>query len=538
MSTHPMRTDGPFSSPNLLQRATPFIGASVLIMALQPGSDLTNLPPTHAAALLLSVFLILSPLWRRQFQRLPRVVHPLPASLALTLGALPITGPPSSYTSQLLSLSVSITIPFLMQAVPWGRLPRWGETLALLASVAPILLGRPTSHAADMLAFPMTNIIILFFALYGSRVELAAGLAVVALHYGLPSPGEPFTLIEATRDVILTSLTAVVAVCVFQVVTIMRRQQVTIREEERRANLRESWIQSVLENTADALVTIDVAGTIMSVNRAGRVLFGYDDDELVGRPISLFIAGEGRADFGDYLAARMRHGDGSLGSGPRETMGIRNDQETFPVEYSAGETEHNGTRVFIVSLRDITDRKAKHAALEHKSLHDPLTGLPNRTLLDDRLSQSLAQAQRYGRGVALLMLDFNHFKAVNDRLGHDVGDRVLRAVSSRISNALRAGDTVARIGGDEFVVLPAAAETYEAAVQVAEKILEATAPVLVIDGHEIAAGVSIGIALHPENGDDPQSLLRHADQAMYLAKRTGSGYMVARHPSTAAIGAA
>src|ERR1700682_3012713 len=98
MSTlHPVRTDGPFSSPNLLQRATPFIGASVLAAALQTGSDLTNLPFTHAAALVLSVFLILSPVWRRQLQRLPRAVHPLPAALALTLAALPIHGPPPHY---------------------------------------------------------------------------------------------------------------------------------------------------------------------------------------------------------------------------------------------------------------------------------------------------------------------------------------------------------------------------------------------------------------------------------------------------------
>jgi diguanylate cyclase (GGDEF)-like protein/PAS domain S-box-containing protein len=507
-------------------------------MALQPGSDLTNLPLTHAAALLLSVFLILSPVWRRQFERLPRAVHPLPAALALTLGSLPIQGSPSDNPAQFASLAVSMSIPFVMEAVPWGRLPRWGETLALLASVAPILLSRPDSHAAEMLAFPMTNIVVLFFALYGNRVELIAGLGIVALLFGLPSPTESFTLLEAARDAILTSLTAVVAVCVFQVVTVMRRQQVIIREDERQASLRETWIQSILENTADALVTIDVGGTIMSINRAARVMFGYSDDELIGRQISVFIASEGRAGFGSYLAARMRHGDGSLGSGARETVGIRSDLGTFPVEYSAGETEHSGVRVFIVSLRDITDRKAKHAVLEHQALHDALTGLPNRTLLEDRLVQALTQAQRYSRPMAVLMLDFNHFKQVNDRLGHDVGDRVLCEVSHRISKALRGGDTVARFGGDEFVVLPAGVETLDAAVQVAEKILEATAPPLIIDGHRIAAGVSIGIALHPDHGDDPQSLLRHADQAMYLAKRAGTGYKVAAIPLTASLGAA
>jgi diguanylate cyclase (GGDEF)-like protein/PAS domain S-box-containing protein len=317
----------------------------------------------------------------------------------------------------------------------------------------------------------------------------------------------------------------------------MRRQQAVITEDERQASLRERWIQSILENTADALVTTDVGGTIRSINRAAREMFGYSDDELIGQPISIFIASEGRADFGSYLSARMRHGDEGLGSGARETIGIRSDLGTFPVEYSAGETEQGGTRVFIVSLRDITDRKAKHEALEHQALHDALTGLPNRTLLEDRLTQALTQAQRYNRGMALLMLDFNHFKQVNDWLGHQVGDRVLCEVSTRISKALRAGDTVARFGGDEFVILPAGVETVDGAVQVAEKILEATAPPLIIDGNRIVAGVSIGVAVDPEHGDDPQSLLRHADRAMYLAKRAGTGYKLAATPPTAPLGA-
>jgi diguanylate cyclase (GGDEF)-like protein/PAS domain S-box-containing protein len=389
-----------------------------------------------------------------------------------------------------------------------------------------------------MLAFPLTNLVVLFIALYGNRVELIAGLAIVALLFGLPSPGESFTLVEAIRDAILTSVTAVVALSVFQVVTIMRRQQAIIQEDERQASLRERWIQSILENTADALVTIDVGGTIRSINRAAREMFGYNDDELIHQPISVFIASEGRADFASYLAARMRHGGEGLGSGARETIGIRSDLGTFPVEYSAGETEHSGARVFIVSLRDITDRKAKQGVLEHQALHDALTGLPNRTLLDDRLTQALTQAQRYSRGMAVLMLDFNHFKQVNDQFGHEVGDRVLREVSSRISKALRAGDTVARFGGDEFVILPAGVETVDVAVQVAQKILEATAPPLMIDGHQIAARVSIGVALYPDHGAEPQSLLRHADEAMYLAKRAGSGYKLSAKPVKASLGTA
>jgi len=496
-------------------------------MALVPGRSLENPPWTHSAGLVLSAFLVVSPLWRTQLQRWPKILQPLPASLALTLSALPLAGSLSTVPAAYLSLALSMFVPFALDAIPWGRLPRWGETVALLGCISPLVLTRPSSHTADLLALPLVNIIVLFIALYGSRLELVATVAMMALQFVLPQTGELFTLDEVMRDVILTSLTTVVAVCVYQVVAVMRAQRLVILEDERQAKVRESWIQSILENTADALVTIDLHGTILAINRAARSMFGYQDRQLVGHPISVFIASQGQADFGAYLAARMRHQDEGIGSGPRETTGIRSDLETFPIEYSAGETEHGGTRVFIVSLRDITDRKAKDAALEHQALHDPLTGLPNRILLEDRLAQSLSQAKRNGRGMALLMLDFNNFKGVNDEFGHDVGDRLLRQISSRLIRSLRSGDTVARLGGDEFVVVPADVTSPEHAVRIARKILESASQPVHIDGHEIEAGVAIGIAMHPADGIDALSLIRSADQAMYLAKRAGIGYSLA-----------
>jgi len=522
-----VRSDGPFSAPRLLQRASPFIGASIMAIALRPGDSLSTPSWTHSTALVLSALLIISPLWRSHLQRLPRLLQPLPASLALGLSGLPLPGSLFQVPSAYAVLALAIGVPFAMDAVPWGRVPRWAETVALLGSVSPLLLSRPQSHEAELIALPTLNIVVLFIALYGNRLELVAGVTLAALHFGLPQAGESFTAAELIRDAVLTSLTTIVAVCVFQVVTVMRAQRLVILEDERQANLRESWIQSILENTADALVTIDLHGTILAINRAARSMFGYQDRQLVGRPISVFIASQGQADFGSYLAARMRHQDAGIGSGARETTGIRSDLETFPIEYSAGETEHSGNRVFIVSLRDITDRKAKNAALEHQALHDPLTGLPNRILLEDRLAQTLSQSKRNGRGMALLMLDFNNFKGVNDEFGHDVGDGLLRQISYRLARTLRSGDTVARLGGDEFVVVPADVTSPEHAVRIAKKILEAASQPVHIDGHEIEAGVSIGIAMHPADGVDAVSLLRSADQAMYLAKRAGTGYSLA-----------
>src|SRR5258708_26427160 len=241
------------------------------------------------------------------------------AARPLGLSGLPLPGSLVHFPSAYATLALGVGVPFAMDAVPWGRIPRWAETVALLGSVSPLLLSRPDSHEAELIALPVLNIVVLFIALYGSRLELVAGVALVALHFGLPEAGEPFTSTELIRDAVLTSLTAIVAVCVFQVVTVMRAQRLVILEDERQANLRESWIQSILENTADALVTIDLHGTNLAINRAARSMVGCHDPPLVGHPISVFIASQGQADFGSYLAARMRHVDEGSGSGARET---------------------------------------------------------------------------------------------------------------------------------------------------------------------------------------------------------------------------
>jgi diguanylate cyclase (GGDEF)-like protein/PAS domain S-box-containing protein len=517
------RTAGPFSTPNLLQRATPFIGAAVLASALPQDSGLTHLTLTHGAALVMSVFLILSPVWPKQLQSLPRLAKPLPATLALALSGLPIAGSPASNPGAYVALAVSIAIPFTMDAIPWGRLPRWGESVALLGMVSLMLLGRPQNDTADMLAFPIANIVVLFIALYGSRTELVLGVGIIALHFGLPNAGEPVYLAEFVRDGVIVCLTAVVAVSVFQVVTVMRRQQATIVEDERQARVREEWIHSILENTTEALVTVDVWGLVLSMNRAAREMFGYDLTEMAGRPLNVLVADAGQEEFDQYLVNRMRH-FATADAGMRETVCIGKDMSEFSVEYSAGETEDAGARVFIITLRDVTARKAQSDLLEHQALHDGLTGLPNRVLLEDRLEQGLATAKRNGQGMAVMMLDFNRFKQVNDQLGHEVGDQLLREISARLAGTLRASDTIARLGGDEFVVLPAGVQSVDQAVEVANKILDATAQPVTINGHRIAAGISIGIALYPGHGSDAESLLHEADQAMYLVKRSKSGY--------------
>jgi diguanylate cyclase (GGDEF)-like protein len=182
--------------------------------------------------------------------------------------------------------------------------------------------------------------------------------------------------------------------------------------------------------------------------------------------------------------------------------------------------------VGIAILRDITQRKAQHAELEHMALHDALTGLPNRTLLHDRIEQGIHNARRSGQAMAVLLLDLDRFKEVNDTLGHLVGDRLLTMVGPRLRLPLRDTDTVARLGGDEFAILLPGPTDIPAACGIAERIVEAFSEPFEIDDMVLEVGISIGVALFPDHGELVEPLLQHADVAMYTAKRNGYGFVV------------
>jgi diguanylate cyclase (GGDEF)-like protein len=159
--------------------------------------------------------------------------------------------------------------------------------------------------------------------------------------------------------------------------------------------------------------------------------------------------------------------------------------------------------------------------LADMATHDPLTGLPNRLLLSDRLTVGLAQAQRSGTSLAVMMLDLDRFKTVNDTFGHSVGDELLRAAGERLIGIVRKSDTVARMGGDEFVVLLLQIDKMEDAIRVSQKILGAFRKPFVLDAYQIRITTSIGIAIYPEDGEDVETLFKNADTAMYWAKEQG-----------------
>jgi diguanylate cyclase (GGDEF)-like protein/PAS domain S-box-containing protein len=285
--------------------------------------------------------------------------------------------------------------------------------------------------------------------------------------------------------------------------------------------------QAVLDNVADGIVTAGEQGMIESFNPAARALFGYREDEVIGQPLTLMIAPALRDEFRSLSSASPSLvSDGRTQSRSVETLGRRRDGSTFAMEVEHGEMRLGDRSLTLAFVRDVSERKAYTESLEHQALHDALTGLANRTLFGEHVMQALASAKRGDETRAVLVMDLDGFKQVNDTLGHDHGDLLLKQVAKRLVTALRETDTIARLGGDEFGILPADATGLATAAAVAWKIQQACATEFTVNGTVVNVTASVGIALYPEHGRTTAELLRRADAAMYVAKKSGSGHAV------------
>ncbi|HEY4872253.1 MAG TPA: EAL domain-containing protein [Candidatus Dormibacteraeota bacterium] len=299
------------------------------------------------------------------------------------------------------------------------------------------------------------------------------------------------------------------------------------RRAERAVQVTGEHVRGVLDNVADGIISTDESGVVEFFNRAAQRLFGYSLVEVRGQDAKMLIAEPYRRDFVSHLDNYLRPGKSATSvSGSRELWGQRKDGSIFPMEFRASEMLLAGERRFVGILHDISAQRAQKDALEYQSLHDPLTGLPNRMLFNDRLRQAIVVGHRAREPVVLLLMDMDRFKEVNDTLGHQVGDLLLQQVALRLAATLRQSDTVARLGGDEFAVLPASGTDLNGGAHAAKKILRALEHPFVVDGRNIDVGASIGIAHCPEHGEEADTLMRHADVAMYVAKRTKRGYAV------------
>ena len=289
----------------------------------------------------------------------------------------------------------------------------------------------------------------------------------------------------------------------------------------------EARTRSILENVADGIVTVSDDGLIETFNRAATALFGYGEQEAIGQPFSIMVAslygGDGAI---HHRPAQQRLGQQDRSATAAESIGRRKDGSTFAMELALSDVQLGSRRVHIGCLRDISERQTYTEALRHQALHDALTELPNRVLFGDRVNHAVRAGARRGERLALLVLDLNEFKHVNDTLGHQHGDLLLKVVAQRLVDSLREGDTVARLGGDEFGILLPGGTDLVGAVAVAWKITQSLEQPCLVGRHTIDVRASIGITLVPEHGENIDDLLRRADLAMYDAKRSGRGYAV------------
>jgi diguanylate cyclase (GGDEF)-like protein/PAS domain S-box-containing protein len=298
-------------------------------------------------------------------------------------------------------------------------------------------------------------------------------------------------------------------------------------EEEIRQS--EEKYRTIIDAMDEWYFEIDMKGNLVFVNDAVVRNVDYSLKELIGLNYTAFSKNEQAAEVYDMFAQIYETGEPIRGF-PYELNRLDGSKSFFEVSIFPKKNQDDKIIGFRGVAQDITKRKLAEKKLNYMVTHDLLTNLPNRTLLTDRLKMAIAQAKRNDQKLAVMMLDLDNFKNVNDTLGHLVGDELLKEISSRLTGRLRQNDTISRLGGDEFIILLPAIETAQDAVEVAKIVLESFEQPFVCNGHEISTSISIGIAIYPDDCQDMDSLLKNSDMAMYYVKAHGrNGYHLFAH---------
>jgi len=307
-----------------------------------------------------------------------------------------------------------------------------------------------------------------------------------------------------------------------------------IREAQRQLNEVDEMRRVIVHNAPYAIFVLNAQGVIQTVNPAGEKMLGVKAQDLVGRCTARrFFDADQVADRARLLALRLNepvreldvlthlaHESPGL---PSEWTMRRDDGSFLVAEITVTElsNEYGLLSGYLAMAYDVTSRHDAENQLQHMAQHDALTSLPNRNMLQEQLKACMSQAERYGRHMAMMFLDVDRFKKINDGLGHNVGDSVLIEIARRLRTGMRTSDIVARLGGDEFVILLPQIAAVEDGERVAQKVLDLFADPLRIGAHELRVTPSIGLAIYPEHGADTVTLMRHADLAMYQAKNNG-----------------
>jgi len=282
-------------------------------------------------------------------------------------------------------------------------------------------------------------------------------------------------------------------------------------------------LMEVFNSTTEGVMIIDCEGLIQEVNPAFTTITGYSQQDAVGTKPQLYCAEKAGDEACQQFWQNLTRHDQWRG----ELWNLRKNGEVYPqwMSISTLPDDENGKRQYVALFSDITEQKEREACIEYQAYHDALTDLPNRRLFHDRLEQALSHAQRNDHISAVLFIDLDRFKTINDTLGHDLGDRLLQAVAQRLSSLIRKGDTVARLGGDEFIILLAQVAKPQDVEVVVGKLISLFSQPFKIDQHLLHVTLSIGVALYPGDGESPEQLMKNADTAMYQTKNSGrNGY--------------
>lgn len=341
---------------------------------------------------------------------------------------------------------------------------------------------------------------------------------------------EPHALVRwlQVRGYVWVALSALVIYLIC--VRFVRAHQVQLPQQENRERLRQA--AAVFDCTREGVLVTDAQGLIVHVNRAFMEITGYQQEDVMGERPSLFKSGRHSSNFYQQMFQTLE----DKGEWSGEIWNRRKSGDIYPqwqtirvIHDDQGQVSHH-----VAVFSDISAIKDSEHELAHLAHHDPLTDLPNRLLFTDRAEQALASAQVHKRGCALLLMDLDHFKIINDSLGHNVGDQLLKAVGERLKGLFGPGVTLARLGGDEFAVLAESCPQVIQAAAIAQRMLDAMKDPFVFDGNQLFISASVGISLFPSDALSAQQLLRNADSALFKAKSVGrEGYALYTEELTA-----
>jgi len=351
------------------------------------------------------------------------------------------------------------------------------------------------------------------------RLEAAGWLAlsICGLHFtGMAAMSIELGVSTSQAAAVLGSTGLAVTVGSVSLAILMTTLAATLMEQYLSQRVLEIKRMRLLSDMSQEVLIIARDGVILHVNIAGDRMFEMSEEQLIGcRVLDLIVEGDRAA-----IIRRMDHREAALN---HEEVHVRTmTGAVIPVEFSCNTANYEGKPAIVMALRDLSDRKRDEAKIRHLAHHDALTDLSNRFLLQERLAHALNTTVRSGGAVALLCLDLDRFKPVNDLLGHAAGDKLLIQVAKRLQAELRSSDTLARIGGDEFVIVAMFDQPDNVAL-LAGRMVDALAQPFDLDGHQVEIGTSIGIAFFPRDGNNQEALMHAADTALYRAKQEKRG---------------